>query len=367
MKNDMTTKMTNVSLADSLKQVPYDKLDEKAKARVDNITAELKALSSSELIVYGLETQTNVSKQANYMLTEIGTPKSIEDINKLFEEVNDISKPFMTSEKRKNFLSRFFNAFGSDAKQPFNGDVFVGKINELVYAIENQNVRLMYENAMYDEFFELLVENVHSLAEYVMACERAIAELKSKKSGFALELEGNSGYEVSLVDTELNTRIDQLTRKLNMFMISKQESMQTAVSVKLIQQNNIKLSDRLQTVLVAGIPILQNQILLKASMADTQRGLDICDKVSDTINKSMNDNAATLRQINARLAVSGSETRDIKSAADVARDILDIAKELKEANSKAKAEFEEAANHIKRSEQTLSDIFEAISKQRPEP
>ena len=360
----MTTKMTNVSLADSLKQVPYDKLDEKAKARVDNITAELKALSSSELIVYGLETQTNVSKQANYMLTEIGTPKSIEDINKLFEEVNDISKPFMTSEKRKSFLSRFFNALGSDAKLPFNGDVFVGKINELVYAIENQNGRLMYENAMYDEFFELLVENVHSLAEYVMACERAIAELKSKKSGFALELEGNSGYEVSLVDTELNTRIDQLTRKLNMFMISKQESMQTAVSVKLIQQNNIKLSDRLQTVLVAGIPILQNQILLKASMADTQR---ICDKVSDTINKSMTDNAATLRQINARLAVSGSETRDIKSAADVARDILDIAKELKEANSKAKAEFEEAANHIKQSEQTLSDIFEAISKQRPEP
>ena len=81
----------------------------------------------------------------------------------------------------------------------------------------------------------------------------------------------------------------------------------------------------------------------------------------------MTDNAATLRQINARLAVSGSETRDIKSAADVARDILDIAKELKEANSKAKAEFEEAANHIKQSEQTLSDIFEAISKQRPEP
>lgn len=348
--------MKNNSLA-KIGELSYEKMDQAMQLQVDKKVEELRNISSSELLTYGIEAQTKVSKYANRMLTQIDSSERAGKIEEIMTEVLDVSKPFVEKPKKKGFLQRAFGGWISEDVK-FDRSMFAGKIDVLVSAIEEQVGRLIAENVMYDDFCALLYENVESIGATIVALERYMDEVKAKR----IEV-GAAGEDmtIALQNTATNNLLDQLAKRKSLFMLSRQESMQVAASAMIIQKNNIELSDRLQTLLVVGVPILQNQILLKASMADTKRGLDICENVSSSIDAAMKQNASQLKSITAKLSGSGDMQITGESVVQMSKDILSVAQEMKKANQDARAELSKMESEISKSEATLEELFTEIS------
>ena len=337
--------------------ITYEQLDDAARQRVDKKVEELRQASANDLLTYGIEVQTKVTQYANGMLTKINSSDKVEDIDGIIAEVMDVTKPFNAAPVRRNFFQRLF--VKEDEPTKLDRNMFASKINTLVDAIEIQNGRLMADNIMYDDFISLLVENVNSISETIIALERYIEDVKERQS--AVVNSDSQDMTVMLEKTTTNNLLEQLLRRLNMFKISKQESMQVAVSARVIQNNNVVLSDRLQTLLVVAVPILQNQILLKASMHDTQKGLDICDKVAETIDTATKQNAEHLKKLTGRLSESDNMPINGESVVAMSKDILSIATELKQVNSKAKKDLRDMEEQLKQSDASLTVLFNMLS------
>lgn len=343
------------------KVLQYDQLDNEAKARVDEKVKELRNAGRQELLVYGLETQSKVTQYANNMLTKISAGSDVESIDDIINEVLDVSKPFMGEPQKENFLTRLGRFVSGEPKEKprIDRSMFAGKVEKLVENIEMQTGRLIADNIMYDDFIELLITNVTSVNESIIALQMYMAELSGKQKD--IDRDNSQVKELILKKTEGSNALEQLQRKLNMFMISRQESMQVAVSARIIQNNNVVLSDRLQTLLVVAVPILQNQILLKASMQDTQRGLDICDKVSASVDAAMRQNAEQLKTLTARIGSTGETLITGESVAEMSKSLFSIADELKSVNSKAKEDLGKMREQIDQSDANLQELFNQLS------
>ena len=354
-------------------KVFYEQLPANVKKRIDDKIIELREADSTELLTYGMETQAKVSEYANMMLTKINSSDKTESIESIMAEVLDVSKPFTTVPEKKNFLQRLF--MPKEALPKFDRTVFAGKISTLVDTIESQVGRLIEDNIMYDRYIELLVQNINSISETIFALEKYIEEVQSNPTATEVdekndEVESNdeivevADWNVSLepIKSRRNANLlDQLTRRLSLFRISRQESLQVAISAMIIQSNNVELSDRLQTLLVAAVPILQNQILLKASMMDTEKGLDICDKVAESIDTTMKQNAEQLKDLTARIGENSDMPIDTTSVTEMSKSILEIAEEIKKVNSQAKAELGEMEKKLQESDESLAMLFNKLA------
>lgn len=348
MKNERTVVTTELS---------YEQMDAEMQGRVDAKLALLREADSNELLTFGIESQTQVTQYASDMLTKISSTDKVENIEGIMEEVLDVTKPFIESTEKKNFLQRIFTP--RTIKPKFDRSMFAQKINTLIDAIELQIGRLMADNIMYDDYISLLVNNVGSINETIVALRQYIDEVESEA---VYEVSDNSDdVAIMLKRTENTHLLDQLRRRLNMFMISRQESMQVAVSARVIQNNNVVLSDRLQTLLVVGIPILQNQIVLKASMLDTKTGLDICDSVASSIDNAMKQNATQLKELTDRISGTDGMAVNAQSVVDMSKDIISIAEELRSLNGKARSDLKNMEAQIEQSDASLAELFKMLS------
>ncbi len=340
----------------------YDVLDTEARSRVDEKITELRNADSNQLLTFGIDSQTQVTQYASEMLTKISSTDKVENIEDIMEEVLDVTKPFVEPLEKKGFLQKLFAP--KAVKPKLDRSVFASKINTLVDAIELQIGRLMADNIMYDDYIDLLVQNVNSISEIIVALKKYIEEVENET---VYELGDNpNDMAVVLKRTENTHLIEQLKRRLNLFLISRQESMQVAVSARVIQNNNVVLSDRLQTLLVVGIPILQNQVVLKASMLDTKTGLDICDSVASSIDGAMKQNAMQLKELTDRISGSEGMPVNAQSVVDMSKDIISIAEELKNVNAKARDDLHSMEEQIKQSDENLAMLFEMLSASKGE-
>lgn len=354
--------MEKQELSLSKANLTYEQLTPEQQEAVKVRIEGLRKASSQELLTYGIEAQTKVSQYANEMLARINATEKVEDIDSIIAEALDVSKGLTIVPEKKGFFQKMFG--GKSRETPFDGSLFAGKVEKLVEAIELQVGRLMAENIMYDDFIDLLVENVGATSEMIAALDQYMAELKAiEEKAVVLDTSeiGEKDMGLILRSTERKHRIEQLARRANLFRISKQESMQVAVSARMIQNNNTVLSDRLQTLLVVGIPILQNQILLKASMADTQKGLDMSDKVAQSINTAMSENASQLRKITERLGMNSDMPMQESAVIDMSKEILSIANELKAVNMKTLEEVEQMKSQLQESDAALAEVFARLN------
>lgn len=335
--------------------IEYESLSDVAKARVDKQVEELRNADATQLLTFGTEAQASVTEYAGEMIVQMNSNKDFSGIDDIIEELLDVTKPFIETPIRKNFLQRIFSRNG---EKKFNQVEFAGKVNVLVDAIETQIGGLIEENIMYDSYIELLLKNISSVSETILALERYKEEVESYNEF----KEKSSDIDFSLENTDRSNLLERLKRKIEMCRISRHESMQVAVSSRMIQNTNVILSDKLQTLLVIGVPILQNQILLKTSLADTQRGLDTCDSVAKSISKATKENIEQLKGISKRLSASDELPLDGESVVDMSKLLLEMADDLKSTNDDTRQKLEQMNAELDKSDEGLSKLFESLSQ-----
>jgi len=320
----------------AVEEADLSKLTEEQKQRLEEIIKTINLEDSQFILQYGVGAQSQIAGFADNIVSEVRAKDSgyVGDIlTDLMLKVKELDVDGVSS--GKGFMSRF-PIFGSlvNNTQKFAAryQKLSTEIEKIVDELDKSKMQLLKDITLLDYLFEKNLEYLGNLNYYIMAGtlklkeinEKIIPEMQSKVN------ETNDPLDAQKLN-DLIQMANRFEKKIHDLKLSRMVSLQTAPQIRLIQNNNQVLVEKIQSSILNTIPLWKNQIVIAISLAKQKNALAVQKEVTDTTN--------TLLQKNAEMLKTGS----IDLARETERGVVDI-ETLKKVNEDLIATIDETLN-----------------------
>ena len=236
-------------------------LTEEEKKQVDAFVEQIQLEDSTSILQYGAGTQKKMSDFSEGTLEKVRS-KDLGEIGDLLNGVVVELKGF-DEEEEKGFLGIFKK--GGNKIQTMKAKYAKAEtnVNNIVKALESHEVQLMKDIALLDKMYEVNLTYYKELAMYVLAGKQKLAETRN---GELQELKNKamaSGLaEDAQAAKDLDSRCERFEKKLHDLELTKTIAMQTAPQIRLVQNNDTQMVEKIQSTIVNTIPLWKSQMLL---------------------------------------------------------------------------------------------------------
>lgn len=261
---------------------------------VEDFAAKIDIENTNQILQYGAGTQKKMADFSNTALENVKT-QDLGEVGDLISGVVGELKNFDVEEDRGFF--GFFKKQSSKIENMKNkyakAEVNVEKITD---ALEQHQVRLMKDSAMLDKMYEQNLNYFKELTMYILAGKK---KLEETRNGKLLELQNKAAMsglpEDAQVAKDLDEKCNRFEKKLHDLELTRTISMQTAPQIRLIQNNDTSMVEKIQTMIVNTIPLWKSQMVLALGLAHSEQALRAQRAVSDTTNELLRKNAEKLK------------------------------------------------------------------------
>ncbi|NLJ70874.1 MAG: toxic anion resistance protein [Clostridiaceae bacterium] len=323
---ELVKKEVQADLAERAKELTPEQ-----RAKVDEIKSGLNIMDSNQAVTFGVGAQRNLAQFSDTILDKVKN-KDIGDAGKLLSdlmvqvkemEIDSIGegKGFLGilpgGLKRK--IERFKNKFATVEVQ----------IDKIEGQLDNARVEMMKDIAMYDELYNKNLEYFHSLNLYIIAGEEVISEMTNKTIPKLRKeaQESDDPMNAQLV-SDFEETVNRFDKKVHDLKLSKSMAMQTAPQIKLIQNNDKILVDKIQTAILNTIPLWKSQIVIALGLARQEKALKLQKSVTDTTNELLLKNSEKLKQNTIEVAKESERgIIEIETLKKTNRDLIDTIEE----------------------------------------
>jgi len=223
---------------------------------------------------------------------EIGS--SISDLMYYLEE----SDPDELTKEDPNFFQRIFrrakrSVYETTAKYQKIG----AQVDKIALQLEKQKSMLLEDNKMLSDLYDQNLDYYEALNIYIGAGELRLQELENEVIPEALEEAENSPDQMLVQRVnDLNQFVNRLDKRVHDLRVTRQITLQQAPQIRLIQNTNQALAERIQTSINTAIPLWKNQIVISLSLLRKQDAVAAQRKVADTTNEMLEKNSEMLKQ-----------------------------------------------------------------------
>ena len=322
---------------------------------VEDFAAKIDIENTNQILQYGAGTQKKMADFSNTALENVKT-QDLGEVGDLISGVVGELKNFDVEEDRGFF--GFFKKQSSKIENMKNkyakAEVNVEKITD---ALEQHQVRLMKDSAMLDKMYEQNLNYFKELTMYILAGKK---KLEETRNGKLLELQNKaemSGLpEDAQVAKDLDEKCNRFEKKLHDLELTRTISMQTAPQIRLIQNNDTSMVEKIQTMIVNTIPLWKSQMVLALGIAHSTEAAQAQKQVTDLTNELLRKNAETLHMATVETAKASErgivdiETLQ-KTNADLIQtldDVMRIQKEGREKRQAAELEMRKMEDELKK-------------------
>ncbi len=269
-------------------------LSPEEKRIVEEYANEIDITDVTQVVKYGVDAQRNISDFSVSILQKVKT-YDMGQVGESLKELTNALDASVESEKKG-----FFGLF-QKAKRG------VGTIRANYAKAENNLVRieedllshesvLIQDISMYQQMYDLNLQYYKELTMYIFAGKKA---LDGARNGRLLELKKIAQQTNKQEDAQAYRDYEDLChrfeKKLSDLEITRVISMQSAPQVRLLQNNDRELLDKLQSAIANTIPLWRNQLVLSLGIEHTKRALDAQNGLTDKTNELMRKNAEMLK------------------------------------------------------------------------
>ncbi|MBP3660724.1 MAG: toxic anion resistance protein [Oscillospiraceae bacterium] len=294
---------------------------------VANFAAKIDVENTAQILQYGAGTQKKMADFSDAALTNVRT-QDLGEVGDLIVSVVGELKGFDAEEEKG-----FFGFFRKQAdklelmKTKFaKAEVNVAKIGE---ALEGHQMRLMKESAMFDQMYKQNLSYFKELTMYILAGKQKLDEVRSGKLAQLQATAQRTGLaEDAQAARDLADKCDRFEKKIYDLELTRTISMQTAPQIRMLQNNDNIMVEKIQTTLMNTIPLWKNQMVISLGIAHATEAAAAQRQVTDVTN-------ALLKQNAERLHMASVET-----AKEAERGIVDI-ETLKATNAKLIQTFDD--------------------------
>lgn len=239
------------------------------------------------------------------------------------------------------------------------------QVDEVVEKLERAQAQMIADIAMYDTMYQRNVDQYRSLKVYIAAGRQALADFRAEQLP-ALEAEAASTGDAmgAQVLKDFKDKLDRFDKRLDDLDRVSIVSLQMAPQIKLLQNADKSISDKIDTTISTTIPLWKSQMVIALGLANQRAALDLQNHVDDTTNKLLRANAEALQQgaVDAERATQRGSV-DIETLEEVNKRLIDTLNETIKIQQEGRAAREDAAGRMRQIESDLKTaLLEAAGR-----
>lgn len=229
------------------------------------------------------------------------------------------------------------------------------QVDEVVEKLERAQAQMIADIAMYDTMYQRNVDQYRSLKVYIAAGRQALADFRAEQLP-ALEAETASTGDAMGAQAlkDFKDKLDRFDKRLDDLDRVSIVSLQMAPQIKLLQNADKSISDKIDTTISTTIPLWKSQMVIALGLANQRAALDLQNHVDDTTNKLLRANAEALQQgaVDAERATQRGSV-DIETLEEVNKRLIDTLNETIKIQQEGRAAREDAAGRMRQIESDL--------------
>lgn len=268
---------------------------------VNDFAAKIDIENTNQILQYGAGTQKKMADFSDTALENVKT-QDLGEIGELISNVVGELKDFDVQEEGKFF--GFFRKQTSKIENLKNkydkAQVDVEKITD---SLQQHQVRLMKDSAMLDKMYEQNLNYFKELTMYILAGKKKLEETRNGKLAEMKNKAALSGLpEDAQAARDLDEKCSRFEKKLHDLELTRTIAMQTAPQIRLIQNNDTVMVEKIQTTIVNTIPLWKSQMVLALGIAHSAEAAQAQRQVTDITNELLRKNAETLHMATVETA-----------------------------------------------------------------
>lgn len=268
---------------------------------VNDFAAKIDIENTNQILQYGAGTQKKMADFSDTTLENVKT-QDLGEIGELISNVVGELKDFDVQEEGKFF--GFFRKQTSKIENLKNKyDKAQANVEKITDSLQQHQVRLMKDSAMLDKMYEQNLNYFKELTMYILAGKKKLEETRNGKLAEMKNKAAQSGLpEDAQAARDLDEKCSRFEKKLHDLELTRTIAMQTAPQIRLIQNNDTVMVEKIQTTIVNTIPLWKSQMVLALGIAHSAEAAQAQRQVTDITNELLRKNAETLHMATVETA-----------------------------------------------------------------
>ncbi|WP_243385449.1 toxic anion resistance protein [Bacillus kexueae] len=293
-----------------------DVLPSEHREKAEALAKQIDHTSRHSIVQYGANAQAKLSTFSNSMLEHV-QKKDIGPIGDILKELMtklEQVNPEELSVEKRNIFSRMFKRISSSIQEVLSKYQKLGaQVERITVKLEQSKMVLLKDIKMLDELYEHNKEYFDALNIYIAAGELKLEELQTEIIPEMRKKAEQSGDQMAIQEVnDLMQFADRLEKRLHDLKLSRQITIQSAPQIRMIQNMNQTLAEKIQSSILTSIPLWKNQIAIALTLYRQKGALEAQKQVTKTTNELLLRNAEMLK------------SNTIETAKENERGIVDI-------------------------------------------
>ena len=329
---------------------------------VADFAARIDIENTNQILQYGAGTQKKMADFSDAALANVKT-QELGEAGDLIAEVVGELRDFDATEEKGNFgfFKKQSNKIEAMKNRYAKAEVNVQKI---VDSLQEHQIRLMKDSAMLDKMYQQNLNYYKELTMYILAGKKKLEEVRN---GRLSQLETKAQISGSAQDAQeakdLDSKCNRFEKKLHDLELTRTISMQTAPQIRLVQNNDTTMVEKIQTTIVNTIPLWKSQMVLALGIAHSTEAANAQRKVTDLTNELLKKNAEALHMASVETAKESERgIVDIETLKKTNADLIQTLDDVMRIQKEGRIKRQQAEVEMQRMEAELKSKLLEIRK-----
>ena len=352
-----TTKKVDEAVVE--KSLNYDVLTDEEKKAIDTFLEKIDVKNTTQILQFGASAQNNISKFSDTVLQDVRTRSTGEVgnlLSNLVVEIKEFDSDIPTEEK-KGILGIFNSAKKQIEKLLAKYNKVENNISTIENQLENHKLQMMKDIAIFDTMYEQNLQYFKELSLYIIAGEKKLEELRNVTLPELQKVaeETKEQADAQAVNDMIAT-INRFEKRIYDLKTTRIISIQMAPQIRLIQNNDSELVEKIQSSLINTIPLWKNQIVIALGITNAKNALGAQKQVNEMTNEMLKKNSELLKQGTIDIAEQSEKAVvDVETLQKTNKDIIDTLDKVLEIHENGKVKRQEAEQQLEQIEGELKD------------
>lgn len=282
------------ALQEAQVKLPEAVLTPEEQKMVDDFAAQIDITNTQMVLQYGAGCQKKIADFSESALNNVRT-KDMGEIGQMLTDVVGELKNF-EEEEEKGFFGIFKKSSNKLENLKSKYDKAEANINKICRVMEGHQVTLLKDVAMLDKMYDLNLNYFKELSMYILAGKQKLEQARTTELPALLAKAEKSGLpEDTQAAKDYAAMCERFEKKIYDLELTRTISMQMAPQIRLIQNNDTTMSEKIQSTLVNTIPLWKSQMVIAIGLDHSSEAAKAQKEVSDMTNALLKKNAETLK------------------------------------------------------------------------
>lgn len=326
------------------------------KKLVDQFVEKIDITNSNAILQYGVGAQKKIADFSESALSNVRN-KDLGEVGDMLSNVVNELKNFEPEEESKGFLGLFKKGKNKISQMKGKYEKVEENIDRISNNLENHQIQLLKDIAMLDKMYEVNKAYFKELSMYILAGKKKLQKIENEEIKAMKEKAKRSGLPQDAQEVnDFLSLYNRFEKKIHDLELTRMISLQMAPQIRLIQNNDALMSEKIQSTLVNTIPLWKSQIVLALGVAHSTNAARAQNEVTNMTNQLLRKNAETLKMATIETAKASERgIVDIETLVNTNQSLISTFDEIINIQNEGRQKRKEAEVQLKNIEEELKN------------